>query len=143
MYLVVTGVPVFAVLSYKQSVPSLSLLSVGRRYQWRGRRWQELRQNYSETAQTDHLYRSTSSRYGLAFLVTEIKSAVSFPGCGKFYKSTTSLNGPDEFSPVSGRLTEVVLYLLYGWLRSFDSELAAVPAAVLARYRSRHRSADW
>ena len=52
---------------------------------------------------TDHLYRSTTSLYGLAFLVSEIKCAISFQRCGKFYKLTTSLNGPDEFTPVSGR----------------------------------------
>ena len=40
---------------------------------------------------------------------TEIRSAVSFRCCGKFYKSTTSLNGPDEFIPVGGRLRAVLL----------------------------------
>ena len=48
---------------------------------------------YSEASRTDYLYRSTTSLYGLAFLVTEIKGAVSFQCCGKFYKLTTSLNG--------------------------------------------------
>ena len=68
---------------------------------------------YSETSHTDHLYKSTTSLYGLAFLATEIKSAVSFQCCGKFSKSTTSLNGPAEFTAVSGRLREVLLW--YGF----------------------------
>ena len=51
---------------------------------------------YSETSHTDHLYTPSTSLYGLAFLVTEIEGGVSFQRCGKFYKSTTSLNGPDE-----------------------------------------------
>ena len=59
---------------------------------------------YSETCHSDHLYRPTTSLYALAFLVTEIKSAVCFQCCGKFYKSTTSVNGLDEFTLVSGRL---------------------------------------
>ena len=59
---------------------------------------------YSKTSQTDCLYRSTPSLYQPAFHITEIKS------CGKFYKSTTSLNGPHEFTTVSGRFREVLLY---------------------------------
>ena len=31
------------------------------------------------------------------FHITETKSTVSFLYSGKFYKSTTSLNGPNEF----------------------------------------------
>ena len=68
---------------------------------------------HTEISRTDHLYRSTTSLCGLGFLVTEIESAVSFQCCGTFYKSTTSLNGPDEFTPMSDRLREVLLYYIF------------------------------
>ena len=64
---------------------------------------------YSETSHTDHLYRSTTCLYRPAFRITEIKSAVSFLCRGKFYKSTTSLNGPHEFTTASDRFREVLL----------------------------------
>ena len=67
---------------------------------------------YSETSHTDHLHRSTTSLYRPAFHVTEIKSTVSFLSCGKFDKSATSLHGPHEFTAVSGRFREVLLYML-------------------------------
>ena len=66
---------------------------------------------YSETSQTDHPYRSTTSLYGPVFLVTEIKIAVSFQCFAKFYKSTTSLNGQGEFTTVSDGFREV--YTVY------------------------------
>ena len=65
---------------------------------------------YSETSHTDQIYRSTTSLHRPGFHITETKSTVSFLCCGRFSKSTTSLNGPCEFSTASGRLKEVLLY---------------------------------
>ena len=66
---------------------------------------------YSETSHTNHLYRSTTSLYRPAFYITEIKSTVSFLCCGKIDKSTTSINGPHEFTTLSGQFKQVLLYL--------------------------------
>ena len=52
----------------------------------------------------------TPSVYQPAFRVTENKSTMSFEYFAKFSKSTTSLNGPHQFSPAIGRFREVLLY---------------------------------
>ena len=50
---------------------------------------------HSKTSDTNHLYRSTPAQYRVYF--------------GKFCKHPTSLNGPREFNPMNGQLTDVLL----------------------------------
>ena len=48
------------------------------------------------------------------FYNTNIKSTIYSLYFGKFCKSTTSLNGPREFTHAGGRFTEVLLYIELG-----------------------------
>ena len=61
---------------------------------------------YSKTSHTNHLYRGIPSLYRLGFYITEIKNAVSSVFLEN--KCTTSINEPDEFTPVNDRLKEVL-----------------------------------
>ena len=63
-----------------------------------------------KTSHTNHLYRSTPSLYRPAFHNSKIKSTEYSLYFGKSCNSTTSLNGPHEFTPAGGRFREFLLY---------------------------------